>query len=205
MSYFVVFPIARHALGLEIKGFSKPSEALADAEEKASRFPLLIVAEDFGEGQRMGLLKIHVAKEEDVPEPDFWAEKILSSYGGCWKRALVDKAWREANSRAGERRRAFVGPQPQPRPFILYPIDLNGQVIEAEVKGCDSEQEADDVLADMQTRFASVVVVDLIGGEDGPYPLYIVGDVDPELAFELATFGRSLEKEFGEIEAALVD
>lgn len=204
MSYFVVFPIIRHALGPEIKGFSKPSEALLDAEEKSTRFPLVIVTEDFGDGQRMGLLKIHVADEDDLPDPDSWTESILSSYGGAWKIALVDKAWREVNSAAIENKMQFIGPQPLPKPFILYPIDTAQQVIEDEIRKCDSAQQADDLLAIMQLRFPAVVVIDVnFGEDDGPFPLYTVGEVDPGLVFELAFFGRSRDKEFAEIEACL--
>lgn len=208
MSYFVVFSIG-HTCGPEITGFAKPSEALIDAEDKMARYPLVIVAEDFGAVQRMGLLKVYASKDKDAPQPrpslleDIWLEEILSSYGGRWQQTRVQNTHSTANACAADAKDRFacVGP----KPFILYPIDADADVIAAEIKSCDCAQEADDLLADMQRRFAGVVVVDTnVDGEDGPYPLYIVGAVQPPLAFELAQFGRSLERECKTSEPALV-
>jgi hypothetical protein len=97
MFYFVVFPIGERCLSAEIRGYEARADALTTAEEMATRYPLVILAEDFGARKRMGLVKIFGA----APTADDWADNILSSFGGCWAAVLEMKARFEAPVLAG--------------------------------------------------------------------------------------------------------
>jgi hypothetical protein len=199
MSYFVTLPIGERSLGAEIRGYGRPVDALAFGEQLATRYPLVLVAEDFGEGIRMGLLTALGREVTKGWRPDQWTANILSSYGGCWKRALEMRVRSKALSIEVEKSLQFIGPQPKPKGFYLYAVDADQNVIEKENASCDTRAEVEKLLADRVHRFPGVVVVDANhGSEEGPYPLYVVGDVEPELVYELFTFGRSMSNDSAE-------
>jgi hypothetical protein len=89
MFYFVVFPIGERCLGAEIRGYEAQADALVAGKEMATRYLLVIIAEDFGERKRMRLVKVFGAAPKLIL--DDWTDNILSSFGGCWASVLEMK------------------------------------------------------------------------------------------------------------------
>jgi hypothetical protein len=204
MSYFVAIPITASSVGTEIKGHHTTVEALLCAEEMSARYPLVIVAEDFGQGTRMGLVKVFCMTSERGVALDKYVRGILVEYAGCWTAILELRARQKVLSLDAERSRRFIGPRPKPKRYYLYAIDAGQNVVDAENTGCDTEEEARKLLSDLASRFPSVVVVDANhGSSEGPYPLFVAGEVDPGLVYDLFTFGRSMRDD-DQIEVASV-
>jgi hypothetical protein len=204
MSYFVVIPITDTSVGTEIKGHDTAVEALLCAEEMTARYPLVIVAEDFGQGMRMGLVKVFCMTSERGAVLDAYVRGILTEYAGCWTAILELRARQKVLSLEAERSRRFIGPRPRPKRYYLYAIDAEQNVVDAENTSCDTEEEARKLSSDLASRFSGVVVVDANhGSSEGPYPLFVTGDVDPGLVYDLFTFGRSM-REDDQIEVASV-
>lgn len=207
VSYFVTLPIAERSLGAEIRGYELEADALAFAEELAGRYPLVLVAGDLGDGKPMRLVKALGAEVTDRWRPDEWTKSILLTYAGCWEKAQQMKARQAAFSREVEADRQFIGPRPKPKRFFLYVVDADQNIIETESLNCETQAEAEKLLADLERRFPGVVMVDANPGTaEGPYPLHVVGDVDPGLVYELITYGCAFKDTLtAQDEAALLE
>jgi len=205
VSYFVTLPIGERSIGVEIRGYEQEADAFVFASELAARYPLVIVAEDFGEGKSMRLVKAFGAEVGEDWQPAEWINHFLSSYGGRWQKASQMKAQQKALSPEVERGLQFIGPRPQPKRFFLYVVDADQNVIETENVSCDTQAEAERLLADLECRFPGVVVVDANhGSAEGPYPLHVVGNVGWGRVYELLTYGCAFKDTFSAEDVAFL-
>jgi hypothetical protein len=90
MSCFVVLPIRDRGLDAKIREYASLDDATAYAEQIAARYPLVVVAEDFKNGNTMVLVKAFGTEATVEWQPGQWLNDLLSTSSGlCTGRILV--------------------------------------------------------------------------------------------------------------------